>query len=157
VQAIRPVTGVSISEQVMLVNIKYLPNNNRVVADVFVRLAEEGVNVDMISESYSSKQLIHLSFTCHREDEEAIISLFQELTTQYPEVQPSYETSMVKVSVVGTGMRTQSGVAASLFKLLAELDVAFRLVTTSEISISFTIPTSEKERVAQAIATQFEL
>jgi len=83
--------------------------------------------------------------------------LFEELTSQYPEVQPSYETSMVKVSVVGTGMRTQSGVAASLFKLLAELDVAFRLVTTSEISISFTIPTSEKDRVAQAIATQFEL
>jgi aspartate kinase len=157
VQAIRPVTGVSISEQVMLVNIKYLPNNNRVVADVFVRLADEGVNVDMISESYSSKQLIHLSFTCQREDEEAITSLFEELTSQYPEVQPSYETSMVKVSVVGTGMRTQSGVAASLFKLLAELDVAFRLVTTSEISISFTIPTSEKDRVAQAIATQFEL
>ena len=157
VQAIRPVTGVSISEQVMLVNIKYLPNNNRVVADVFVRLAEDGVNVDMISESYSSKQLIHLSFTCEREDEEAITSLFDELTSKYPEVQPTYETSMVKVSVVGTGMRTQSGVAASLFKLLAELDVAFRLVTTSEISISFTIPTSEKDRVAQAIATQFEL
>ncbi len=156
-QAIRPVTGVSISEQVMLVNIKYLPNNNRVVADVFVRLAEDGVNVDMISESYSSKQLIHLSFTCEREDEEAITSLFDELTSKYPEVQPTYETSMVKVSVVGTGMRTQSGVAASLFKLLAELDVAFRLVTTSEISISFTIPTSEKDRVAQAIATQFEL
>lgn len=157
VQAIRPVTGVSISEQVMLVNIKYLPNNNRVVADVFVRLAEDGVNVDMISESYSSKQLIHLSFTCEREDEEAITSLFEKLTSQYPEVRPTYETSMVKVSVVGTGMRTQSGVAASLFKLLAELDVAFRLVTTSEISISFTIPTSEKDRVAQAIATQFEL
>jgi len=157
VQAIKPVTGVSISEQVMLVNIKYLPNNNRVVADVFVRLAEDGVNVDMISESYSSKQLIHLSFTCEREDEEAITSLFDELTSKYPEVQPTYETSMVKVSVVGTGMRTQSGVAASLFKLLAELDVAFRLVTTSEISISFTIPTSEKDRVAQAIATQFEL
>lgn len=156
-QTIRPVTGVSISEQVMLVNIKYLPNNNRVVADVFVRLAEDGVNVDMISESYSSKQLIHLSFTCQRDDEESINALFEELTSQYPEVVPTYETSMIKVSVVGTGMRTQSGVAATLFKLLAELDVAFRLVTTSEISISFTIPAAEKERVAQAIAAQFDL
>lgn len=156
-QAVKPVTGVSISEQVMLVNIKYLPNNNRVVADVFVRLAEEGVNVDMISESYSSKNLIHLSFTVQRDDEEAITNLFSELTRLYPEVQPSYETTMVKVSVVGTGMRTQSGVAATLFKLLAELDVAFRLVTTSEISISFTIPASDKERVAIAMAHRFEL
>lgn len=153
----KPVTGVSISEQVMLITIKYLPNNNRVVADVFVRLAEEGVNVDMISESYSSKNLIHLSFTVQRDDEEAITSLFAELTSKYPEVKPSYETTMVKVSVVGTGMRTQSGVAATLFKLLAELDVAFRLVTTSEISISFTIPAQDKERVAVAMANRFDL
>jgi aspartate kinase len=157
VQAIKPITGVSISEQVMLVTIKYLPNNNRVVADVFVRLADEGVNVDMISESYSSKGLIHLSFTCQKDDEESIHTLFEELKRQYEEVQPSFETSMVKVSVVGTGMRTQSGVAAMLFKLLAELDVAFRLVTTSEISISFTIPENEKERVAMAIANHFDL
>ncbi len=156
-QAVKPVTGVSISDQVMLVTIKYLPNDNRVVADVFVRLAEEGVNVDMISESYSSKNLIHLSFTVQRDDEEAITNLFQELTSSYPDVQPSYETTMVKVSVVGTGMRTQSGVAATLFKLLAELDVAFRLVTTSEISISFTIPAQDKERVALAMANRFEL
>jgi len=79
------------------------------------------------------------------------------LNSQYPEVYPWYVTYMVIVSVFGIEIRTQSGVAASLFKLLAELDVAFRLVTTSEISISFTIPTSEKDRVAQAIATQFEL
>lgn len=157
VQAIKPITGVSISEEVMLVTIKYLPNNNRVVADVFVRLADEGVNVDMISESYSSKGLIHLSFTCQKEDEESILTLFEELKRQYVDVQPSFETSMVKVSVVGTGMRTQSGVAAMLFKLLAELDVAFRLVTTSEISISFTIPENEKERVAMAIANHFKL
>ena len=157
VQAIKPITGVSISEEVMLVTIKYLPNNNRVVADVFVRLADEGVNVDMISESYSSKGLIHLSFTCQKEDEESILTLFEELKRQYEDVQPSFETSMVKVSVVGTGMRTQSGVAAMLFKLLAELDVAFRLVTTSEISISFTIPENEKERVAMAIANHFKL
>jgi aspartate kinase len=111
----------------------------------------------MISESYSSKNLIHLSFTVQRDDEEAITNLFSELTRLYPEVQPSYETTMVKVSVVGTGMRTQSGVAATLFKLLAELDVAFRLVTTSEISISFTIPASDKERVAIAMAHRFEL
>jgi aspartate kinase len=156
-QAVKPVTGVSISEQVMLITIKYLPNNNRVVADVFVRLAEEGVNVDMISESYSSKNLIHLSFTVQRDDEEAITNLFAELTSKYKEVQPSYETTMVKVSVVGTGMRTQSGVAATLFKLLAELDVAFRLVTTSEISISFTIPAQDKERVAVAMANRFDL
>ena len=156
-QAVKPVTGVSISDQVMLVTIKYLPNDNRVVADVFVRLAEEGVNVDMISESYSSKNLIHLSFTVQRDDEEAITNLFHELTNSYPDVQPSYETTMVKVSVVGTGMRTQSGVAATLFKLLAELDVAFRLVTTSEISISFTIPAQDKERVALAMANRFEL
>lgn len=153
----KPVTGVSISEQVMLITIKYLPNNNRVIADVFVRLAEEGVNVDMISESYSSKNLIHLSFTVQRDDEEAITSLFAELTSKYPEVKPSYETTMVKVSVVGTGMRSQSGVAATLFKLLAELDVAFRLVTTSEISISFTIPAQDKERVAVAMANRFDL
>ncbi len=154
---VKPVTGVSISEQVLPVNIKYLPNNNKVVADVFVRLARDGVNVDMISESYSSKNLINLSFTVSVEDESVVTSYLTELHQTYPEIKTSLEQDMVKVSLVGSGMRTQSGIAAQTFQILAELDVAFRLVTTSEISISFTIPRKEKERVANAIASHFEL
>lgn len=154
---VKPVTGVSISEQVLPVNIKYLPNNNRVVADVFVRLAKDGVNVDMISESYSSKNLINLSFTVSVDDESVVTSYLAELQKTYPEIKTSLEHDMVKVSLVGSGMRTQSGIAAQTFQILAELDVAFRLVTTSEISISFTIPRKEKERVASAIASHFEL
>lgn len=154
---VKPVTGVSISEQVLPVNIKYLPNNNKVVADVFVRLAKDGVNVDMISESYSSQNLIHLSFTVSVEDESVITSYLSELQQTYPEITTSVEHDMVKVSLVGSGMRTQSGIAAQTFQILADLDVAFRLVTTSEISISFTIPRKEKERVANAIASHFDL
>ncbi len=157
VQIERPVTGVSISEKVVIVNIKYLPNNNKVVADVFARLADEGVNVDMISESYSSQRLIHLSFTVQREDTDAVNALVVELASLYDGVQSSIEASNVKVSVVGSGMRTQTGVAATLFKVLAELDVAFRLVTTSEISISFTIHQQDKDRVADAMARRFDL
>ena len=66
-------------------------------------------------------------------------------------------TDIVKISVVGSGMRTQSGVAAKLFKLFADNDIQFMQVTTSEISISYIMKKSYKEKAVFIIAEDFQL
>lgn len=153
----KQVSGVSTSENVMLVAIKHLPNDHRAVADVFVKLAEAGVNVDMISQSFSSEGLINISFTVSTDDNVSVESILNETKTLYPEILTQTNRDVVKVSVVGEGMRTQSGVAAKLFDLLASNEIAFRLVTTSDISISFTIQKELREKAVVTIAEFFKL
>ena len=67
------------------------------------------------------------------------------------------ESSISKVSVVGMGMRTQSGVAAKIFELFAENGIDFKQVTTSEISISYTIDSSFKLKIVDVITKAFDL
>ena len=67
------------------------------------------------------------------------------------------QEDVTKISVVGLGMRTQSGVAARLFKIFADNDIQFKQVTTSEIRISYTINTKDKEKAIYKIAEEFDM
>jgi aspartate kinase len=77
--------------------------------------------------------------------------------TQYDNIEVYKNTNVAKVSVVGTMMRTQSGIAAQLFKLLADHDIDFMLVTTSEISISYIIEKEMINKAVYAISSYFQL
>lgn len=153
----KSISGVSISDNVMVVAMKHLPNNHKTVAEIFVKLAKAGVNVDMISQTFSSENLINLSYTVSTDDLATIEQVISEAETSYPESLCYIKKDVIKVSVVGEGMRTQTGVAAQLFDLLANNEIPFRLVTTSEISISFTINQELKEQAVHVIASHFEL
>ena len=67
------------------------------------------------------------------------------------------ERDITKLSVVGIGMRSQSGVAAKMFDIFAKNDIAFKQVTTSEIRISYTISTKDKNKAIEVVATEFDL
>ena len=67
------------------------------------------------------------------------------------------DCNVSKLSVVGMGMRNESGVASKMFKLFADNNIYFKLVTTSEISISYTIDTADKQKAINAISEAFDL
>ena len=153
----KSITGLSISEKVMMVTIKNYPNRALAIADLFVQLAENEVNVDMISQTPSSNGHLTLAFTASADDLEAINEVLERILKTYPEVLTDKNVHVAKISVVGTGMRTQTGVAAQLFKLLAENDIEFKLVTTSEISISYTIDKTLVKKAVEVISSHFGL
>jgi aspartate kinase len=153
----KSITGLSVSEKVMMVTIKNYPNKAMDIANLFVQLAENEVNVDMISQTPSSNGHLTLAFTASADDLEAINEVLERILKIYPNVITDKNINVAKISVVGTGMRTQTGVAAQLFKLLAENDIEFKLVTTSEISISYTIDKMLVQKAVEVISDHFGL
>lgn len=153
----KSITGLSISERVILVTINHLPSQSRHSADLFIKLAQNEINIDMISQTMTSDGYVNLAFTASSEDTHLINEVLTEIQQKYENVVVSTDTNIVKVSVVGMGMRTQSGVAATLFELFATNDIDYKLITTSEISISYTIDSALKEKAVHMIASTFNL
>lgn len=153
----KSISGVSVSENVMLINIRQLPSKSKILADLFIRLAENEINVDIISQTLNQNDTMDVSFTTSLDDMALVNDVLNQLQTTHPSSTIVLDEDCVKVSVVGIGMRTQTGVAAKLFGLLSENDIDFKLVTTSEISISYTIAKKDKEKAVRLIAKRFNL
>lgn len=153
----RSITGVSVLENIMMVTISNLPISGGHTAKIFTKLAEEEINVDMISQTPLPDGSVTLSFTAPDEDRKLIESVLHEVVDALTGVELKTTTEILKVSVVGSGMRTQSGVAARIFSLFAEHGITFKQVTTSEISISYTMEKKHKEMAVQLIADAFSL
>ncbi len=151
------ITGLSVSDKVMMVTLRHVPNELNIVADLFMGLAQNEVNVDMITQSPSTPPFINVSFTAGANDFAQINEVLDQLTKTYPSIDIELDDQVVKVSVVGQAMRHQSGVAARLFQVLSENQIEFKLVTTSEISISYTISKELKNKAILAIANAFDL
>ncbi|MCR3905588.1 MAG: aspartate kinase [Tenericutes bacterium] len=153
----KSITGLSISEKVMMVTIKNFPNHSSDIAALFILLADNEINVDMISQTPTVNGYINLSFTASADDLDAINEVLALMNEKYEDIETVKNVNVVKLSVVGSGMRTQSGVAADMFKLLADNNIDFMLVTTSEISISYTIEKKFMKRAVLAISEKFGL
>ena len=151
----RSITGLSVAENVMMVTLNNLPVES--ISEVFISLAREEINIDMISQTTMSDGRTSLSFTASAEDKSAMEAIMHKIINPIEGVTMSTVTDIVKISVVGSGMRTQSGVAAKLFKLFADNDIQFMQVTTSEISISYIMKKSYKEKAVFIIAEDFQL
>lgn len=153
----RSITGLSISENVLMVTINHVPYSPQNIADIFFRLAKEEVNVDMISQTSPIEGFVNLSFTTSTDDFITVEELVNDLIEKFPSVEIQKDQEIAKVSVVGMGMRTQSGIAAQLFMLFANNGIEFKQVTTSEISISYTINARYKQKAVEVIASAFQL
>ena len=87
----------------------------------------------------------------------AIAEIAKALQAEMPQIELSQESEIAKLSVVGIGMMKQSGVAAKVFNIFADNNIEFKQVTTSEISISYTINSSDKQKAVDALAKALEL
>lgn len=151
------VSGVALDKNQAKLVISDLPDRAGTAAQLFQTIADTGVSVDMIVQNIGREGKANMTFTVTRDDvkraEKAVKTAFPEL-----EVGEGFETSEIaKVSVVGVGMRTHSGVAATLFEALAEAAVNIQLISTSEIKISVGIDPQDAEKAAQVVHRAFGL
>mgnify|MGYP004703131215 CR=1 FL=1 len=153
----RSITGLSISENVLMITLNHVPYSSANIAHVFTKLAKSEVLVDMISQTSPIEGYANISFTTLVDDKATVNGILNELKTKFPEVEVQEEDTISKVSVVGMGMRTQSGVAAKIFELFAENHIEFKQVTTSEISISYTMDSKYKQKTIEVITRAFDL
>ncbi len=151
------ITGLSINENVLTVSLQNLNNDPKRIADIFSVLGKQDVNVDMISQSESAEDVVDISFTCPATEEDLLDKAVEIIAIQHPALKISKNSGLIKISVVGVGMISHSGVAGKLFEIFGEKNIKFYQVTTSEISISFTINKERKEDAVEAIAKAFNI
>ena len=133
-----------------------LPDRPGVAATVFGDLSEAGVNVDMIIQNVSEQGTTDISFTVGQGDlpaaQQALDRITDELGVAY-----LIGEQMGKVSIVGAGMKSYPGVAAKMFKTLADENINIEMISTSSIKVSCVIERGQVEKAVRALHAAFNL
>ena len=152
------ISGITYSQDEAKITIVGLPDRPGVAAAVFGQLADHHVNVDMIVQSASSTtKTTDISFSVGRLDIEKAVDIIKKNknSLEFKTIVPDPDVS--KISVVGTAMRSQPGVAKTMFETLATKGVNIQVISTSEIKISVLIDAEYTELAVRSLHTAFGL
>jgi aspartate kinase len=144
------IRGITYTVDEAKVTVRSVPDQPGVAAQVFGALADAHVNVDMIIQNVSEQGHTDISCTVPIDDLAAADDTLKKLVQTLGAKGYDADNDMAKVSVVGAGMRTNPGVAALMFRTLADLGINLEMISTSPIKISCVI---EKGRVEEAVRT----
>jgi 4-hydroxy-tetrahydrodipicolinate reductase len=149
------VSRVYTSDEDALVSIYGIPHDPHKITEVFKKIGEQKVNLDMISQTAPVEDKVSISFTLPRQDVKRTLALLKKFQTAMPGLQLEVLPEITKITVEGPGMEVQSGVAAQLFAVMADHDIALKTITTSETKISYIIPQADRTRAVEAIKAAF--
>jgi aspartate kinase len=153
------VAGVAYSRDEAKMTLISVADRPGIAASIFTALSDGGVNVDMIVQNISEEGRTDMTFSCPTDQvaraEAAMAAAKESGVINYAELVA--DTAVAKVSVVGIGMRSHTGVAAKMFKVLSDEGINIQVITTSEIKISVLIDRKYMELAVQSLHDAFEL
>lgn len=150
------VRGVAVDKDQAKVVISKISDRPGSAATVFKALANAHINVDMIVQNVGHAGVANLTFTVPLTEKDKAVKALEPALKEVGGV-ASFDDNIAKLSVVGVGMRTHSGVAAMLFEALARAGVNIELISTSEIKISVVIEKTKADEAARVAHAAFEL
>jgi aspartate kinase len=151
------ISGVTHDTSEAKVTIAHVPDRPGIAATVFRALADEAVNVDMIVQNVSTAGHTDISFTVPKEDLSRAKKVMEHLVDDVEASGFTSDESVGRVSLVGAGMKTHPGVAATMFETLAGAGVNIEMISTSSIRISCVVAEDDVERAVRALHDAFEL
>jgi aspartokinase len=151
------VSNISTTYNVALVTVDNLPNNMKLISDIFNTIAQEKINVDMISQAPPYKGSINVSFSIPSDDITKAIGSLNKYKKDVPNLHVEVDADNTKISVYGEEMKNIPGVAARLFTILANLGIEVKLITTSEVDISYLISMNDVDKALDAIKSEYKL
>ena len=134
-----------------------VPDRPGISAALFEPLADAGVNVDMIVQNTSTQGTTDISFTMPMADMSAAEDIVSRVATEIGATGVSHDNDIAKVSLVGAGMKSSPGIAAKMFRVLADEDVNIQMISTSTIRVSVVCAAGDMERAARSLHTAFGL
>lgn len=151
----KPVTGLATSDDDVAITIRDIESDINTVSSLFESVASKRINIDMISQTAPVNNRVNLSFTIPKVDLNECLEIIKPFYLE--ENQIAIDEDITKFSVVGIGMKTTSGVASKMFKLLSENNIGVKMITTSEIRITCAIKQEDKIKAINVIASEFNL
>ena len=154
----RIVSGIAYSPDEAKVTLRRVKDCPGVAGGIFGSLADASVNVDMIVQNVTEDgETTDLTFTVGRADLERAVKVLDDLKEKIGFTDMIADPTVAKVSVVGVGMRSQPGVAKTMFQTLADKDINIQVISTSEIKVSVLIASDYTELAVRALHTAFGL
>jgi len=154
----RIVSGVAYSRDEAKISLFGLPDHPGVSSDIFGALADANVNVDMIVQSHSrAADTANMEFTVGKRDAGRAMEIVRQVQSKIGFEGATVDEEVAKVSVIGVGMRSHTGVAKTMFGALAEKGVNIQVISTSEIKISVLIDAAYTELAVRALHAAYGL
>jgi aspartate kinase len=151
------VTGVTHDRGQAKISILRVPDRPGIASQVFGAIADKGIVVDMIVQNISRDGYTDMSFTVPRGDYARAVTALEDVARKVGAQGLVHDERVAKVSIVGVGMRSHSGVAARMFAVLAREGINIQMISTSEIAISCVIEDKYAELAVRALHDDFEL
>ena len=151
------VSGIAYSRDEAKLTIRRVPDRPGVAAAIFGPLSAANVNVDMIVQNVSADGTTDMTFTVGRADLKLAQSVLAEAAPRIGSTEVLIDPDVAKISVVGVGMRSHVGVAATMFRTLSEKSINIQVISTSEIKVSVLVAAEYTELAVRALHTAYGL
>lgn len=151
------VSGVAHDTSEAKVTVKNVPDTPGVAADVFEAMAIDGINVDMIVQNISSAGHTDISFTVSKAHSELAVATAGRISEKLNAGGVDVNPHIAKVSLVGAAMKTEPGIAARVFRALADHGINIGMISTSPIRISCVVEQAQAQAAVRALADEFNL
>ncbi len=151
------ITGMASSLDDVQITVLNLPSSTQSLHRLFGELSKDEINVDMISQMLTENNRMNISFTIPKEDLDKSETIIKKWQREDNNISYESNSDIAKISVVGSGMRSHSGVAAKIFELMADNNIEIKMVTTSEIKITWIVNKEKEEEAIEIVGSVFGL
>ena len=151
------VSGATVTKNDAKITIIGVSDEPGQAAKIFHELAKENINVDMIIQNISAHGLTDVTFTVQKDDLPLAMETTEKIKKEIQAKEIIADGKIAKLSVVGIGMRTHSGIADKMFKTLSDEKINIQMISTSEIKISCVIEENQAEKALNSMHDAFEL
>jgi aspartate kinase len=149
------VSGIVLDKNQARVTLRGVSDKPGIAAEIFSQLAEEDINVDMIIQNMGTDGSTNLGFTVPQSEHKIARSVMSSFSDEYADM--DFDEHVCKVSVVGVGMKSHSGVAATAFTVMAKNNINIQMISTSEIKVSMIIDEKYGELAIRSLHEAYEL
>ena len=154
----RLVSGIAFSREETIISLSGLPRQVGIESSIVEKISDENIEIDMIAQNTTAQDTVDFTFTVQLRDYQPALDAVTELAKSISDsIEIKTNNKVAKLSLVGIGMRSHTGVASTMFKALANASINIQMVTTSEIKISVVIDESQLENGIRVIHEAFNL
>jgi aspartate kinase len=151
------ISGVAHDRTESQITLRHIPDRTGMAADVFESLAQAGVNIDMIVQAASTEGTADISFTIPESQIDLTVKSLDTIKDTIGFQDLNVDRKIGKISLVGVGMKTHSGITAMFFKALADESVNVLMISTSEIRLSAVVTLDDLDKAVRAVHSAFNL
>ena len=151
------ISGIAFSRDEAQITIRGVPDTPGIAFQIVGAVADANIEVDMIVQNVSGDNVTDFTFTVNRNDHDKVMAIVNSVAKELGAADVSGRKDIVKVSVVGVGMRSHSGIASKMFEALAAEQINILMISTSEIKISVLIDEKYLELGVRTLHEVFEL